>query len=106
MRLLIFIAGMLLGALVSGVWAHNADVPVITFTPYADVQTHADQDSASAPLRVLPAYRPVTLYTPYVGGDGRWWAATSEARTEWVAVAVNGYCPRERLGDVVPDMPR
>lgn len=105
MKVVLFVAGLLLGMMLSAALAHNPDAPVITFTPYADVQTHADQNSASAPIRTLPAGVPVTLYTPYVGGDARWWAATSEARTEWVAVAVNGYCPRERLGDVSPVMP-
>lgn len=98
------------GLLLIGVVFAQQEQPVIIFTPYADAAVYAEPDVNAQVLRALPAGQPVTLYTPYVGmstspeidlsGDGRLYAATSTRRDEWVAVAVHGVCPRERLGDV------
>lgn len=94
--------GMILGWFLLGVVDAQQDYPVVIFTPYEDVFTYTEPSLGSIRLQVLTAGEPVTLYTPYVGGDARWWAAINQERTEWVAIAINGYCPRERLGDVEP----
>lgn len=76
------------------------DYPVYTFTPYSDATVYREPSLYAPEVGTLPAGIAVTIYTPYVGGDARWWAALDQDRQQWVAVFVNGYCPRERLGEV------
>lgn len=88
----------------------QGEYQTVQFTPYEAATVYAQPDRSSGALRVIPARQSVTVYTPYVGavitsdvpldGDGLLWGALNPERTEWVAVAVHGVCPRERLGDI------
>lgn len=105
------VAGIVLGVLFSFVALFaqgqgGSEYPTVQFTSYDYSITYLDPSLSAATVGVIDPGQTVTLYTPYVGGDARWWAALNPERTEWVAVAINGYCPRERLGDVVPVMPK
>jgi hypothetical protein len=96
-----FLTGVLFTAALTVAAQGGMDYPVIQFTPYSDITSHVTQDTNSAIVDFYPAGEPLQLYTPYVGGDARYWAATSERRDEWIAVNINGYCPREHLGTVI-----
>jgi len=99
-----FILGFLTGVLFTAaltVAAQGVDYPVIQFTPDADITSHVTQSITSQVVDIYPAGEAIQLYTPYVGGDARWWAATDENRDEWIAVQINGYCPRMNLGTVI-----
>ena len=100
MRLVIgFLLGLIFASMLLTAQGQR-DYPLVRFRPFEDVTVHPEPSLTAPPLRMIEAGQVVLLYTPYVAGDGHWWAATSESRTEWVPVAVNGYCPRRRLGDV------
>lgn len=71
------------------------------FAPYANTVAYSEPSFTARITRDLSAGQVILLHAPYVGNEAHWWLSTNAAHSEWVAVFVNGFCPRERLGEVI-----
>lgn len=99
---LYYLIGLLMGVILATTFsslAHGDDPEFIKFTPFVETTVYDYPSLSAIVIRTIPAGQTILLKSPYVGGDGRWWLAIDEARKQWVAVFINGFCPRERLGD-------
>lgn len=87
------LAALLFASLVIG---QGREWPVMVYVPDAEQVVYSEATLSADVVGQIQEGAAYELATPFVGADGRWWLRYPGVG--WVPVAINGWCPRERLG--------